>query len=275
MLSVVTISLNQVRFLRQLHHAVNLLRHELDVEWIVVDGASTDGSLDLLRESSQGPDELVVGQDTGPADALNIGLGRVSMPTMVSVNADDLILPHKVGAVLQRMAQARVDIAVANALVIDDNGTVVGTRHGTPLSVPFLARGVSTIVHPATFVRTAAAQQVQFNEQNRTCWDAEWLLDLLVAGATSCWIPTYSAAFRLHEGSISGSGRMDRQYLADVARLRSRAAMVSRRRVRSPLSAKPLTRAIRFPVRTGMRLRAATSGFQKSKTQWMRSRGLR
>jgi hypothetical protein len=71
-----------------------------------------------------------------------------------------------------------------------------------------------------TFVRASAFREVGgFNVGNSTCWDAELILDLSLAGMRTQVVDDYWGVFTIHPGSISGSGRLEETYRADCARL--------------------------------------------------------
>jgi hypothetical protein len=81
------------------------------------------------------------------------------------------------------------------------------------------AYGMSTVVQQATFFRTTRIASVAFNEANHTCWDAEFLVDIALAGGQLIHVPADWGIFELHPGSITGSGRLLREYWADHRRI--------------------------------------------------------
>jgi hypothetical protein len=91
--------------------------------------------------------------------------------------------------------------------------------------------GGAEAVQPATFFTAALFKQTHgFNTKNKTCWDAELLVDMADMGARFCHLREALAVFRLHKSSITGSGRLSSEYSADADRLFARIGGRPRRR---------------------------------------------
>ena len=69
------------------------------------------------------------------------------------------------------------------------------------------------------FRRSSFNNIAGFNVENRTCWDGELLVDLALSGATFQGVPVPLGGFRIHTGSISGSGRLNNEYERDKGRM--------------------------------------------------------
>src|SRR5690242_3253350 len=101
LVSIVTPSLNQARYMSQAIESVRAQTYK-HVEHIVVDGGSTDGTLDVLR-AAEGV-RWISEPDRGLADALNKGIAMASGEVIGEINADDVYEPgalHAVGAALR------------------------------------------------------------------------------------------------------------------------------------------------------------------------------
>ena len=97
--SIVTPNFNGERFLeRTLRSILQQKEDGIDLELIVVDGMSSDGSRKLLEKYAGEISHLIIEQDTGPANAINKGLGLASGDVVAWLNADDLYFP---GALLR------------------------------------------------------------------------------------------------------------------------------------------------------------------------------
>ena len=115
-LSVVTPSLNQARYLGACLASVSLAAENApacEVEHLVIDGGSTDGTIDLLR--GQTAVRWVSEQDSGQSQAINKGLRLAQGDILAYLCADDLYEPLAVQRVLEAFARDRtVDLVYAD-----------------------------------------------------------------------------------------------------------------------------------------------------------------
>src|SRR4051812_44065291 len=98
--TVVTPSFNQGRFLEATLRSV-LNQQYPDLEYIVLDGGSTDGSVDILRRYAAQLAYWHTRKDAGQADAIATGFEMATGEVLCWVNSDDILLPgalHRVGA---------------------------------------------------------------------------------------------------------------------------------------------------------------------------------
>src|SRR5262249_6239845 len=92
-ISIVTPSFNQCRFLRETIDGVLSQQGDFQVEMLVMDGGSTDGTVDLLRSVGDPRLRWVSERDRGQTDALRKGLRHVTGDVVGWVNSDDLYAP--------------------------------------------------------------------------------------------------------------------------------------------------------------------------------------
>lgn len=221
LVSIVTANLNQAEFLERCILSV-LNQSYPQVEYIVVDGGSTDNSLEIIRRYSNSLSFWHVGRDNGPADAYQRAFEKASGSIFGFLNADDLLLPWAVEeAVTAFRKYPEADVIYGDAYIVDREDRVVRTFVSSAILEPRLfALGGLTIAQQAAFWKKEAFDRVGgFNVGNRTCWDAELWIDLALAGARFRRVPRVWACFRHHPGSISGSGRLAALYVQDRERI--------------------------------------------------------
>ena len=206
-LSIVTISFNQALFLEECLLSV-LSQQVPDVEYIVVDPGSTDGSRDILARLRDRIDTLVLEPDCGPADGLNKGFTAATGEIFGYINADDRMAPGTLDYV-QRFFDSHpgVDVLCGAIRIIE--------RHGRPqprgrtadrFDLARYAAGICTIGQQATFFRRRAFELAGgFNSGNRINWDGELLVDMALAGARFYSVARVLGDFRIYSGSITGS----------------------------------------------------------------------
>jgi glycosyltransferase involved in cell wall biosynthesis len=232
-ISIVTPSFNQGRYLEETIRSV-LLQAYPNLEYIVIDGASTDGSVKILQKYAPHLAYWISEPDGGCAHALNKGLERASGAIFGFINSDDVYEPGVLFDIARTfLGRPHVDVLSGHGSFIDGDGRQMSMIRSDEWSLRRFAYGTSVLVQQATFVRRAIAHReaIVFNEANKTCWDAEFWADLAMAGARfECAEATW-ARFRLHGDSITGSGRLAQQYGIDRQRLFTK--ILGRRRHRA------------------------------------------
>jgi glycosyltransferase involved in cell wall biosynthesis len=217
--TVVTLSLNQRPFLERAMRSV--LEQDYPVEYIVVDPGSTDGSRDLIERYRTRLDRVVLEPDEGPADGLNKAFKLATGDAFICVNADDALLPGAVARAVAALERHPAAAAIyADGYIVDGSGRPIRRFRSTGFDVRRFVFGGVNVMHQATVVRRDAFFAVGgFNRDNRTSWDGELLVDLGLAGRELRHVAGLWAIFSIHASSISGSGRLQREYHHDQLRL--------------------------------------------------------
>jgi glycosyltransferase involved in cell wall biosynthesis len=222
--SIVTPCLNAEATIAQTLRSVRKQDVE-GLEHVVVDGGSTDGTLDILR-AAEGPVMFVSEPDNGLSDAMNKGIRMARNDVIGWLNADDVYLPGALRRVREAF-EARPDAiwATGRCLIIDGNGNEIRkgiTRYKDTLlkrySFPlFLTQNF--VSSPATFVRREAFEEVGlFEERFRYSMDYDvWLK--LGRRSDPIVIDEPLACFRMAEGSLSMTG-FERQFAEHVQNAR-------------------------------------------------------
>jgi glycosyltransferase involved in cell wall biosynthesis len=124
--SVVTPSYNMGRFLEETMQSV-LAQDYPHIDYIVMDGGSSDSTLELLRKY-EGRLRYVSAPDGGQADAVNQGFKLSSGQVFAFLNADDTYLPGAVGtAVTQMLANTSAGMVYGDAYYVHEDGSIMGT----------------------------------------------------------------------------------------------------------------------------------------------------
>lgn len=204
-LSIVTISFNQAPFLETCVSSV-LAQTGEDVEYIVVDPGSTDGSREILARYRYGIDRLILEPDSGPADGLNKGFSHARGAYLYFLNSDDFLLPGAVSRMRQCLKSAgEPDILLGGAWMVNGHGDPLGIARPVGTDAKALVGGHGTMVQQGmVFRRSTFDAAGGFNAANRTCWDLELLLAMLAGAPTVRLTDRRFAAFRLHDGGLSG-----------------------------------------------------------------------
>ena len=151
--SIVTPSYNQARFLEQTIQSV-LEQDYPNLEYFVMDGGSTDGSLEIIQRYAPRLAGWVCEKDRGQTDALNKGFARATGQILAWLNSDDTYEPGAVSAAVAALT-SRPDAAAiyGEANFIDENGRVIGRFPAAQTDLPRLRRGYVHVPQQATFFR--------------------------------------------------------------------------------------------------------------------------
>ncbi|HAX69391.1 MAG TPA: glycosyltransferase, partial [Anaerolineae bacterium] len=158
LVSIITPSFNQAKYLEQTIRSV-LSQDHPHIEYIVMDGASTDGSVDTIEKYA---DELTYWEsqkDNGQADAINKGFARASGDIIAWLNSDDFYLPGTVSAAVKIFDEnPDVVLVYGNMLAVDENGATFNTLTYKQLTLEDLLC-FQIIGQPAVFMRRSALQK--------------------------------------------------------------------------------------------------------------------
>lgn len=197
LVSIVSPSLNQAQFLEQAIQSV-LGQGYQRLEYIIVDGGSTDGSVDIIRRYADRLAWSVSELDTGQAEAINKGLRRARGEIVAWLNSDDVYLPGAVAeAVRAFQAYPEAGLVFGNVLAIDEAGRTLNLlRYGDWNLADLMAFRI--IGQPAVFLRRSALEQAgSLDTSYHYLLDHElWLRMAQVSGMR--YLPKTLAAARYH-----------------------------------------------------------------------------
>ena len=220
--SIVTISFNQAEFLeRTIRSVIDQQRDGFEIEYIVVDPGSTDGSRDIIERYRDQIAKIVYEKDKGPGDGLNKGFAHATGDVFYYLNSDDTLEPGALKTVARYLkAHPDVDVAIGHAWLTDRHDRRLRRLWSEPFRRIPVAYGFAIQIQPATFFRASAfARTNGFNNDNRTNWDGELLVDLFTTGAKFGEVDAFLGTYRIYDGTFT-SGKAMEERLAEWSRRR-------------------------------------------------------
>jgi glycosyltransferase involved in cell wall biosynthesis len=153
LVSIVTPSFNQVEYLEETISSV-LAQNYPHIEYIVVDGGSTDGSVDIIRAYSSRLARWVSEADMGQTDAINKGFAMATGDILAWLNSDDTYLPGAVSkAVDYLISNPHIGMVYGKAYYIDEDSEPVALYPAGQTNYSGLRRGKTTIPQQTMFFR--------------------------------------------------------------------------------------------------------------------------
>lgn len=203
-ITVVTPSFNQARFLEETILSVTS-QHYPNLEYIVIDGGSTDGSVEILRKYSGSLSYWISEKDAGPADAIRKGFARATGSILSYLNSDDVYRPGSLAAAAGAFASdPPADVVYGNMHWIDGGGGILAEKRQTPFSRIGYLYGGADLQQPATFwTRDLYEKAGGIDVRFRAAFDTDLFFRFVALNASFRHIPKVLAGFRVHSEQIS------------------------------------------------------------------------
>jgi len=197
LVSIITPSYNQVRYLETT--ICSVLEQEYPrLEYLIVDGASTDGSVDIIQRYADKLTWWVSEPDKGQADAINKGLLRAQGEIVAWLNSDDYYLPGAIETAVRAFQEnEQCGLVFGDVLAVDGQGHTLNLLRYAPRSLADLM-SFQIIGQPSVFMRRSVLEQAGLLDL-----DYHYLLDhhlwiRMAAIAPTHYLPVTLSAARFH-----------------------------------------------------------------------------
>lgn len=210
-ISVITPSYNQGQFLEETILSV-IGQNYPNLEYIIMDGGSTDNSVEIIKKYQKHLAYWVSEKDGGQGAAINKGFGLATGEILAWLNSDDMYLPGALLHVAERFDTSQPEIFFGNCLhFIEGNprwvfGSDVKRGHETKD-----LRLADYIIQPSSFYgRSAWLQTGPLDESLVFAFDWDWFIRARKAGVNFRPEDKYLSLYRIHDEHKTGSGGGDR-----------------------------------------------------------------
>jgi glycosyltransferase involved in cell wall biosynthesis len=212
-LSIITPSYNQAQYLEQTILSVLQQNYE-PLEFIVIDGGSSDGSVDIICKYESQVSYWVSEKDRGQAHALNKGLERVTGDIVAYLNSDDLYLPGAFSKVVKYFNEhPQCDWLCGDTLMFGEGQADKVISAEVPRSAAQALSWAYEAPQPGMFWKRDLLRN-GFDERWRYCFDHELYVRLLLDGHKCEHLPVTLAAYRHHPTSktVAEGNLFDREF---------------------------------------------------------------
>ena len=198
LVSIVTPSFNQARYLDATIQSV-LSQDYPHIEYMIVDGGSNDGTVDVIKKYQSKLAWWVSEKDKGQTDAINKGFARASGEILAWLNSDDTYEPGAVSAAVRYLQEhPQVGMVYADCNFINETGRVIGKFGSAQTSYRLLRQGYSHIPQQTMFFRADLWKQVgPLDPSFYFAMDYD-LWTRIAARSEIRYVPQTLANFRLH-----------------------------------------------------------------------------
>ncbi len=222
-ISLVTPCFQAARFIRATIDSV-LAQDVVELEYGIVDGASTDGTVEIIRSYEARLAWWMSEKDRGQTDALNKGMARTTGEILGFINADDVLLPGVLGAVAAAFAEdPELDLVYGEVEWINAEGRSQG-HHAGNISTLGEVLDLQRVwwadrqwVQPEVFFRRRLWERVgSFDTRYNLAFDFDYWVRCFLANARVKRLPRPLVQFRLHEAQKSSASRQAADEIREI-----------------------------------------------------------
>lgn len=199
--TVITIARNAEHYIDRTIQSV-LAQTYQNIEYLVIDGASTDGTLARIDQYRDRIGKIVSEPDAGISDAWNKGLRIASGDIVGLINAGDEYYPDAVAEAVRTLA-GKTDFVYGDTELVDDAGELIRLNRGK-FSTWFYSAGFG-FYHPSCFAKRSLYDRIgPFSTRLRYAMDTDWIARAVYHGAVIKHAPIRA---RMVDGGVSVKSR--------------------------------------------------------------------
>ncbi len=215
--SLITVVLNGGEALSRTFESVFAQTYP-SIDYIVIDGGSTDGSVDLIERHGDRIAYWVSEPDNGISDAFNKGLAAAKGDYIGLLNADDWLSPDQIKEAVQALRASDASFAFGDLLYHAPDGEALHVIQGDPAYGSKIKSLMPALNHPTMLVKRQVFDNIGgFNLRYRVAMDYDWVLRAHLAGHQG-----------VHSKNVLGhmtlAGTSDKQFVKSLSEVRDIAA---------------------------------------------------
>lgn len=202
-ITIVTVCRNSEKYLAETIESV-INQTYPNIEYIVIDGASADTTVDIIKKYSSDIDIWISEADTGMYDAMNKGLARASGDYILILNSDDLLESNNtISKAADAIREKRPDYFYGNLIKFRDKKYKKVRLFPVNFMQLLLSKHLTFASHPCFFVSAKLNKALGgYNSAYKNASDYDYILRAMsVPGVKGEHVNVYITKFRLHDNS--------------------------------------------------------------------------
>lgn len=215
LVSIITAVYNNVNYVSRAINSVFSQKYP-NIEHILIDGGSTDGTVEVIKKNINKIDYFQSEKDEGIYDALNKGIQIASGSIIAVLHSDDEFINNNVVSLsVQRMLKNKADICFSDMIIVNRKNEKVLRYYKAKYFKKWLFRIGWMPPHPTCFIRKDVFEVYGYYSLNyRIASDFDLLLRFFVVHSLS-WVHINKITVKMYNGGLSNSGLISKKIIAN------------------------------------------------------------
>lgn len=213
-ISIITVVWNNKETIKDSINSV-LNQTYADIEYIVVDGSSSDGTVDIVKDYENKISHFISEPDEGVYDALNKGIELASGDVIGILHSDDLFSDRfVVSDMMEKMVLENAEIAFSDVVIVDNSMTKVLRYYMSSYFSPWMFKIGWMPPHPACFIKKSLFDEFGlYSLDYKVAGDFDFLLRIFYSRQIS-WTHLDRVIVKMRQGGLSSSGFSSKMIIA-------------------------------------------------------------
>jgi len=221
-ISIITVNYNKGKYIEDTILSVLSQNYE-NKEYILIDGASTDNSLEIIEKYKQKIDYFISEPDSGMTDALIKGFAHATGEILCWLNSDDMFSDNTLQEVAKIFSKNDVDILFGNGYFVNSNNDIIKPFRVSKLTNEAVVSGVTSFMQPSIFWSSNIFNKVGGIDRSfNIVMDLDLFTRILYSPEVKVHFSSfYFSRFRIHSEQSSSWATKD-AYRYEIKRIRER-----------------------------------------------------
>lgn len=193
LVTIVTVVRNGAKYLKYAIESI-ISQSYKNIEYIIIDGGSTDGTLEIIKQYEFAVNRWISEPDNGIYDAMNKGINLAGGSIIGILNSDDWYESDTIELVVATFMAQACDVVTGDMLIWQNSSEFVRVKPN--ISWPRVKYGIFKINHPATFVSRDVYRDYSFDIRYPTAADLKFLLQLILINKKFSYLNKVLVNFR-------------------------------------------------------------------------------